>query len=144
VKGLIEMLIRSDEDDAALEEETSPGAGRQLGLDRTEIASERTLMAWVRTAVSLIGFGFSIPKFFSYLEAAGPVDVAGGLSPKFLGVVLIGLGTLGLAGGIAEHFRLMKKIAPSEPVRASLCGALFAAIVVALIGLLAFISVIAS
>lgn len=138
------MIIRSDESDAALEEEASPDASTQLSIHRTQIASERTLMAWVRTAVSLIGFGFSIPKFFGYLEATEPVDVAGGLSPKFLGVALIGLGTLGLAGGIAEHLRLLQLITTSHSVRASLSTALFAAVVVALIGLLAFVSVIAS
>jgi hypothetical protein len=31
-----------------------------LALDRTRMASERTLMAWVRTALSMISFGFTI------------------------------------------------------------------------------------
>jgi putative membrane protein len=34
-----------------------------LALDRTRMAAERTLMAWVRTALSMIGFGFTIYKF---------------------------------------------------------------------------------
>ena len=32
---------------------------------RTRASVERTLMSWIRTAVSLIGFGFAIVQFFS-------------------------------------------------------------------------------
>jgi hypothetical protein len=31
--------------------------------------SSATLMAWIRTALSMIGFGFTIYKFFQYLPA---------------------------------------------------------------------------
>jgi uncharacterized protein DUF2490/uncharacterized protein DUF202 len=43
----------------------------QLALDRTRLAHDRTLMAWVRTATSLISFGFTIYKFFQYLHEKG-------------------------------------------------------------------------
>jgi len=33
-----------------------------LAVDRTRLAHERTLMAWVRTATSMISFGFTIAK----------------------------------------------------------------------------------
>ena len=42
---------------------------------RTRLALERTIMAWVRTAVSLIGFGFAIVQFFDRLQQM-PGDVA--------------------------------------------------------------------
>ena len=38
--------------------------GTKLALDRTWLAHERTMLAWVRTAASLISFGFTIYKFF--------------------------------------------------------------------------------
>src|SRR5262245_53948900 len=38
---------------------------------RTRMALERTLMAWVRTGASLIGFGFTIVSFFEKLEGMG-------------------------------------------------------------------------
>jgi putative membrane protein len=35
-----------------------------LAIARTRAAYERTMMAWIRTATSLITFGFTIYKFF--------------------------------------------------------------------------------
>src|SRR5579863_1740796 len=43
----------------------------ELARERNREASERTLMAWIRTALSLIGFGFGIGKLETYLEATG-------------------------------------------------------------------------
>jgi inner membrane protein YidH len=45
-------------------------SGMDLSLRRTFMAQERTLMAWIRTSVCLISFGFSIYKFFDYLAKA--------------------------------------------------------------------------
>jgi len=53
--------------------------GTRLAVDRTWLAHERTMLAWVRTAASLISFGFTIYKFFQ-LEisklAEGPARAA--------------------------------------------------------------------
>jgi uncharacterized membrane protein YidH (DUF202 family) len=35
-----------------------------LSIKRTRLSYDRTLMAWIRTATSLISFGFTIYKFF--------------------------------------------------------------------------------
>jgi putative membrane protein len=35
---------------------------------RTRLALERTMMSWVRTAVSLIGFGFAIVQCFERMQ----------------------------------------------------------------------------
>ena len=39
-----------------------------LALDRNKLAAERTLMAWVRTALSMISFGFTIYKFLQVID----------------------------------------------------------------------------
>ena len=46
-----------------------------LALERTYLANERTLMAWIRTATSLITFGFTLYKFFEYLHETDPARV---------------------------------------------------------------------
>jgi len=43
---------------------------------RTRLAVERTLMAYLRTSVSLIGFGFAIVQFFDRLEQMPGVSTA--------------------------------------------------------------------
>jgi inner membrane protein YidH len=40
-----------------------------LAVDRTRLAHERTLMAWVRTATSMISFGFTIAKLVPNRES---------------------------------------------------------------------------
>ena len=46
-----------------------------LALDRSRLASERTLMAWVRTAMSMVTFGFTIYKFLRFLQDQSDVPV---------------------------------------------------------------------
>ena len=41
-----------------------------LSIERTRLAGERTMMAWIRTATSLITFGFSVYKFFDIQREA--------------------------------------------------------------------------
>jgi len=37
-----------------------------LALDRARLAHDRILIAWIRTAFSMISFGFTIIKLFQY------------------------------------------------------------------------------
>lgn len=112
-----------------------------LALQRTVIASERTLMAWIRTSISMIGFGFTIFKFMQYLTEAQ--ETGGALhhnAPRNLGLAFVILGTLALIGAIAQHRQFMKRIGATESIHMwSL--AVIVAILVVLIGVLAFIGI---
>ncbi len=77
---------------------------------RTALSSEQTLMSWIRTALSLYVFGFSITQFFLYLEqqqASSPLSTG----PRRLGLALILLGTLALSLAIIEHVVRLKRMA---------------------------------
>jgi putative membrane protein len=78
-----------------------------LAVERTRLAEERTLMAWIRTSVSMIGFGFSIYKFFQFLVQTE--DVTFRLhGPRDLGLLLIAAGTIGLLLATLQHSQSIK------------------------------------
>ena len=78
-------------------------------LVRTAFSSERSLLAWMRTSVSLYTFGFSITKFFDYLEQqeAGTQFSEGS---QLLGFALVFLGILALVPAIPEHIQRLRKM----------------------------------
>jgi putative membrane protein len=80
-----------------------------FGWIRTRLSVERTLMSWMRTSVSLIGFGFTIVQFFQRLNATN--DVAPALrpeAPRQLGLALIACGVLGLIISLWQYRRIVK------------------------------------
>ena len=79
-----------------------------LAIVRTRFSSERSLLASIRTSVSLFTFGFSIIKFFNYLEnqQAGTQFSEG---PYLLGLALICLGILSLVPAVIQHAGRLKR-----------------------------------
>jgi putative membrane protein len=111
-----------------------------LAIKRTLIAAENTLMAWIRTAISLIGFGFTIYKFFQYVPEENVGKIPRLHAPRNLGLTLIALGTLALAGAAFQHQHFLKMLgAPRSSRMWSL--SFVAAIAVVLVGILAFYGV---
>jgi putative membrane protein len=113
--------------------------GTRLAVIRTQLGAERTLMAWIRTAFSMISFGFTIGKFLGYLhdkEAGSNMPENGGWLPRML--VLLGL--VSLLVGVLEYRRYRKLLGLKlgEHYHASGVGVI--ALLVALLGLLAFVS----
>lgn len=71
---------------------------------RTRLALERTMMSWVRTAVSLIGFGFAIVQFFERLQQMPGVRAAKHPSAaQYVGLALISCGILALVISIWQY-----------------------------------------
>ncbi|MGO9038920.1 MAG: YidH family protein [Steroidobacteraceae bacterium] len=88
-----------------------------FGWLRTRMALERTLMAWLRTAVALIGFGFTIVQFFQRLnQMEGVAPAARPEAPRQLGLALIGAGILALIIS-AQQYRRMVRYLWSDPYR---------------------------
>ena len=78
--------------------EVQPDVASHFAWLRTVLALQRTLMAAVRTAVSLIGFGFTVAQFFQRLQGNVPegMEVLGPHVPRNVGLVLIAAGVVSL------------------------------------------------
>jgi putative membrane protein len=139
-----------------------PDAGRfevrvtsdsHFGWLRTRLSVERTMMSWLRTAVSLIGFGFAIVQFFERFENMAGVEAAQHPSaPKYLGLALITSGIAALIISIWQyrwtiHYLWGADFAPIAGMRAGATKeqmqspVLAVAVLLVLIGLFAFFAV---
>jgi putative membrane protein len=101
----------------------------QLALDRTWLAHERTLMAWVRTATSMIGFAFTIYKFFQFEAGRGAPATRGLITPREFAMILVGIALVALVAATVGHRRETRLLAVQAGKRRSL-----AELVAALIG----------
>jgi putative membrane protein len=80
-----------------------------FGWIRTRMALERTLMAWVRTGLSLIGFGFTIVQFFQRLnDMQGVAPALRPQAPRNMGLALIAAGVFALLVSGWQYRRLVK------------------------------------
>lgn len=76
-----------------------------FGWLRTRLSVERTMMSWLRTAVSLIGFGFAIVQFFERLQnMPGARPARHPMAPEILGLALIASGILALIISIWQYW----------------------------------------
>lgn len=118
-----------------VEETHTPLSNIDLAFERTALAYERTLMAWVRTATSMISFGFTIYKFFHELSKPKPESL---LSPRIVGLLMIGFGLVSLLMAQVQHQQALKKLKKDYPaIQRSISSVL--AILILVFGLLLFL-----
>ena len=71
---------------------------------RTRLSLERTMMSWVRTAITLIGFGFAIVQYLNHLQQLPGSRVTYlPEAPRYLGLALIACGILALLISIWQY-----------------------------------------
>jgi putative membrane protein len=130
--------------------DAQPTVGNHFSWLRTRLSVERTFMAWLRTAIALIGFGFTIVQFFQRLQG---METSTGRSmrpemPRELGLALIATGIGVLAVSAWQYHRQLLYL--WQPAFREIAGflekphrtpAFLAAMVLMLIGIAAFVSV---
>jgi putative membrane protein len=83
----------------------------ELSYHRNRMAADRTMMAMMRTSLSLIGFGFTIYTFFTNFRSGR--DALGVLPPQAplrFGLALILIGIALLVIGIITDYRYMQRL----------------------------------
>lgn len=106
----------------------------------TYLAAERTLLAWIRTGIALMGFGFVVARFGIFLRELA--STRGNMPPPhtsaslWIGTLLVVLGVVVNLAAAHRHRKIVQQLQQGSPVllrRLSL--ATVVAFVLALLGL---------
>ena len=78
----------------------------ELAKTRNRAAAERTTLAWIRTALALISFGFGLDKIISAIRVAGgDVDSGNDVGVQLMSMAFIGVGIFTLLIAMRQHKR---------------------------------------
>ena len=103
---------------------------------RIYFAAERTFLAWLRTGLALMGFGFVVARFGLFLRemaATTGVSVPVPGASRWFGIAMIGLGVTLTAVAFLNYVATVRRFNRGEPFtgRPSWLGGFVAAVLVA-------------
>jgi putative membrane protein len=114
----------------------------ELAKYRTLFAANRTLLAWIRTSLSLISFGFGIPTIVKAIDATRAGE---GIDPHrfstIVGLAFISVGVFAMAISLIEHRRLLQRIRKNDLTYESSASTEIVGIALLLIGVISFLGV---
>lgn len=106
---------------------------------RFHLAAQRTLLAWLRTGLAVMAFGFVLSRvgILVGLLSGGRPATPPGRAPVWLGLALIALGVVATGAGALQYQRLCRSLAQAHRPTPGLANATIAiAWAVALAGVL--------
>jgi putative membrane protein len=108
---------------------------------RVFFAAERTLLAWIRTGLTVIALGFVVARFGLFLSLLSRQASSKPIHPTILsngiGILLVALGTMTVYAAAVQHRGFLKTLSPFDlPPRYRASMALFLAYSLASLGLL--------
>jgi putative membrane protein len=87
----------------------------ELARERNREAADRTLLAWIRTSLALISFGFGIERLGqAAIELDGKLAGFSAIRTRIGGAVLVALGVAATLAGMWEHRRMLQAIASDD------------------------------
>jgi uncharacterized membrane protein YidH (DUF202 family) len=92
------------------------GITDELAKERNRAAAERTLMAWIRTCLSLISFGFGLDKIIAAIRSnasSGPGHAQ--LSVRLVAVSFVLTGILAMVAATVQHRHVTHPDRPGDP-----------------------------
>ena len=100
-----------DDDEESPRSTTAMAADRtDLAFERSRLASDRTTMGYMRTATSLIGFGFSIPALFKVMTDVPGLEDAPVERARFIGIFMLVLAVLMLSIAIVQQIVFLRRL----------------------------------
>lgn len=85
---------------------------------RVYFAAERTLLAWVRTGLTVIGLGFVLARFNLFLRTIRPAHTGDTYRVSILlGIGLVLLGSVAVAMAAWQHVHFIRQLEPGERPR---------------------------
>jgi len=84
---------------------------------RVPLAAERTFLAWIRTGLALMGFGFAVARFRLLTGAGGVPATSGAMghdASMGLGMLLVALGILLNVAALIRYRRHLARLARGE------------------------------